>query len=178
MQTIARRIALPAVILAALPVLAADALAVKPGLWETTVITAASGMPTDALANIPPAQRAQIEAMMQQRGTAGPRTHKSKSCVTEKDLREGAFRQDRGEAAQRCKYTPVVSTGRRQEFALQCAGPGGAPGGTGRFVVEAPDNAHVRGEFQMRSSGMNIDAKFTSQWLASSCAGADKDSED
>lgn len=179
MKLMSRRIALPALVLvAALPLLAADGLAVKLGLWETTSVTATSGMsmpamPPEAMANMAPAQRAQMEAMMKQMGGSGPHAVTDKSCVTEKDLKEGAFRQPREDTASKCKYTPVTATGRHQEWAFQCSMPGG--GATGKMIVDAVDSSHVRGTFDMKAPNMTINTKFESKWLSSSCAGQDKD---
>src|SRR5262245_51445076 len=99
----------------ALPVLAADSLAVKTGLWQTTVTTSMAGMslPADVLAKMPPAQRAQMEQRMQQMGAGAPRTMQEKSCITDKDLKDGPFRGV-GNQAQHCTYTPVSATPRHQ----------------------------------------------------------------
>lgn len=159
----------------ALPVLAADSLQVKTGLWETTTISNMSGIsiPADALTKVPPAQRAQMEQMMKQMGARGPQTHKTRSCVTEKDLKDGAFRGVDGSDPQHCKYTPVSSTPRHQEITFVCSNEGHA--GTGRMVIDAPDSTHVQGTIDVKSDAVTMNIKFTSQWLSASCAGADKD---
>jgi hypothetical protein len=158
----------------ALPVLAADSLQVKTGLWETTTTMQMSGLsiPADQLAKMPPAQRAQMEQMMRSMGAAAPRTSKNKSCVTEKDLKEGAFR-DAIKNDQQCKYTTVSATARHQEYTFQCTEQGHAA--NGRMVLDATDGAHVQGTTDVKSDAANINIKFSSQWLGASCAGADKD---
>ena len=50
-------------------------------------------MPADAMANMTPQQKAQMEAMMKQMAASGPKTITERSCVTDKDIREGAFHQ-------------------------------------------------------------------------------------
>jgi hypothetical protein len=160
-------------LLVAMPVLAADSLAVKTGLWETTVTTSMSGMslPADVLAKMQPAQRAQMEQMMKQMGTGAPRTMKDKSCVTEKQLREGAFTNVGNDADQRCKYTPVSASARHQELTFQCSNAGHSA--SGRMVVDATDSTHVQGTADVKSESANLNIKFAAQWLSSSCAGAD-----
>lgn len=168
----------PATLILTLPVLAADALAVKTGLWETTSVSTMSGMPAmnlpaDRLAKMSPAQRAQMEQMMQQMGARGPQTHKTRSCITDKDLKEGAFRGADGSGQQNCKYTQVASSARHQEVTFQCNSDGHK--GTGRMVIDAPDSTHVQGNIDVKTDSVTMNIKLTGQWLSSSCTGADKD---
>jgi hypothetical protein len=163
-----------ATLLIALPVLAADSLQVKTGLWEITTVANNSGIaiPADRLAKMPPEQRARMEEMMKQMAARGPRTNKDKSCVTEKELKEGAFRSA-ANAQPNCKYTQVSATARRQEITFQCSGEG--RDSTSHMVMEAPDSTHVRGTIEARSGSTTINIRITGQWLSASCAGADKD---
>ena len=159
--------------LAAVPALAADGLAVKTGTWETTLTTKASGMtmPAEAMAKMNEQQRAQMEAMMKSMGSAAPKTMTSKSCVTDKELKEGAFRaqQDKDNP---CTYKPVVTTGKRQEVTFECPGTHGVS--SGHMTVDALDSNNVKGEMHIKASGATIDTTFTSKWLSPSCADADK----
>lgn len=170
MKPVSRNLGLAAV-LVTLPVLAADALQVKTGLWETTTISNMSGitLPAEQLAKVPPAQRAQMEQMFRQMGARGPQTHKQKSCVTEKDLKEGAFR-NAGSGQQNCKYTQVASTARHQEITFQCSNQGHA--GSGRMVIDAPDSTHVQGTIDVKSDAVTMNIRLSAQWLSASCAGA------
>jgi hypothetical protein len=158
----------------ALPVLAADSLQVKTGLWENTATIQMSGvsMPADMMAKMPPAQRAQMEQMMRNMGAGAPSTHKEKSCITEKDLKEGAFREA-AKGNQQCKYTTVSATARHQEYTFQCNEQGHVA--NGRMVIDATDSAHVQGTADVKSDAANVSIKFSAQWLGASCAGADKD---
>jgi NACalpha-BTF3-like transcription factor len=160
-------------IAASLPVLAADSLKVKTGLWETTTTMQMSGvsMPADALAKMPPAQRTQMEQMMKQMGVGAPRVSTDRSCVTEKDLQEGAFR-NAGEDMKQCKYTTVSATARHHEYTFQCAQDGHTA--SGRMVIDAADSTHVQGSADIKSAAANMSMKFSAQWLGASCAGADK----
>src|SRR5690348_15022970 len=66
---------------------------VKVGLWESTNTSEMSGMPAmpaippDKLAQVPPEQRARIEAMMKGRG--GSNTSTTRSCLTKESLERG-----------------------------------------------------------------------------------------
>jgi len=163
----------PAAVMIALPVLAADALQVKTGLWETTSTTTLSGMaiPADRLAKMPPAQRAQMEQMMKQ--MSGTKSVKDRSCVTQKDLQEGAFRNRADQDGGHCTYKQVSGTARHQEWAFQCSNDEG--NATGKMTLDAPDSTHVRGVVEMRSDRGNANISLAAQWISASCAGADKD---
>jgi hypothetical protein len=157
----------------ALPVLAADGLNVKTGSWETTITTKTSGMsmPAEAMANMNEQQRAQMAAMMKNMGSAAPKTMTHKSCVTEKELKEGAFRgqQDKGNP---CTYKPVVTSGKRQEMTFECPGEHGVS--SGHMIVDATDSSNVKGEMHIKAQGVSIDSTFTSKWLGPTCADAAK----
>jgi hypothetical protein len=159
--------------MAALPVLAADGLNVKTGTWETTMSMKTSGMamPAESMANMNEQQRAQMAAMMKSIGTAAPRVTTTKSCVTEKDLKEGAFRGQQSKDNP-CTYKPIVTTGKRQEMTFECPSQRGVS--SGHMIVDAADSNNVKGEMHIKASGMSIDSTFTSKWLGPTCADADK----
>jgi hypothetical protein len=162
--------------LIALPVLAADTLQVKLGLWETTVTinnSAMKGMsiPAEQLAQLPPAQRAQMEQMLKQMSGAKPIT--SRSCVTQKDLEEGAFRAQSKQDAGKCTYKQVAGTARHQDWTFQCSSA--EDNATGKMTLDAPDSTHVQGAVDMKSARGSTSIKLASQWISTSCAGADKD---
>jgi hypothetical protein len=147
-----------------LPLLAAERLAVKIGLWENTA-TMSMSMPPEALQKMPAAQRAQMEAVLKQMST--PQTVTDKSCLTEKDLDGSAFREALAQPGMDCEYTTVASTSKRQEITMQCKSPAGPV--TGRITVDVQNDTQVRGTMEMRSSQANVDAKFESKWLATAC---------
>ncbi len=156
----------------ALPVLA-DGLAVKTGAWETTVRTRTSGLivPEEALASMTAQQRTQMEALV---GTsaAGPPPSTSKSCMTQKDIDDGAFRAQQLQKESQCNFKPVASGAKHQEWTFECPSqPGGA---SGRMVVDATDSTHVTGEVNIKAEGVSITTTFTSRWLGDSCAEVDK----
>ena len=81
-------------------------LNVKEGLWEMTMTHSMTGMPAvpnippDALAKLPPEQRARVEAMMK----GGPNVQKV--CITKEKLeKHSAFSNNRGDCTRTVSYT-------------------------------------------------------------------------
>jgi hypothetical protein len=158
----------------ALALWAADSimpLNVKEGLWEMTVTHSMSGMPAapnippDALAKMPPDQRARIEAMM----NGAPSTDIRKECVTkEKIEKHSAFNTNRGD----CTRTVVSSTGSKLEMKFHCVEKQSSSDGT--FVMEAMGSDNVKGTMHSvtnTSSGrtMNMDFTISSKYLGPDC---------
>jgi hypothetical protein len=167
---------LPLVFIAfcSLPLCATDnftPLNVKEGLWEVTVTHSMSGMPAtpnippDALAKMPPEQRARVEAMM--KGT--PSTDVRKECITKEKLeKHSAFSSNRGD----CTRTVVTSTGSKLEVKIHCEEKQTITDGT--LVLEALTSDGVKGTMHSvtNSSGghnMNMDFTFSSKYLGPSC---------
>jgi hypothetical protein len=146
-------------------------LNVKPGLWEVSVtmtgLPAMPAIPDSVLAQMPPDQRAKIEAMM--KGQANT----MKTCVTKDKLEKSeAFRN----APKSCTYTIVSSTSSKLEMKTECTQNGVKM--TGNFVVEAVDSENVKGSMRMNASGgnpsggnnaMNMNSTFTEKWLGADC---------
>jgi hypothetical protein len=153
----------------ALPLLAAERLAVKTGLWENTVTMEITGftLPKEQLEKMPPAQRAQVEQMMKQMGVGAPSTITDKSCLTEKDLDGNAFRGRLEEDGQDCEYQQVTATAKRQEWTFTCKTPGGPA--TGRMAIDVISDTQVRGAMQGRTPQGNIDMKFDAKWQSQAC---------
>ncbi len=157
---------------------AADVFDVKLGLWESThtVTTEMAGMPstpampqlTEAqLAQIPPAQRAQIEAMMKGRGGAGsPQSTTVKYCQTA-ESRARALNVSPRESGCSTKLTSMSAT--KEEIHMDCAGKFKA---SGDMVVERIDSEHAKGNMVLKSEGdrpMTIRMSFTTRWLSADC---------
>jgi hypothetical protein len=158
---------LAVLILAAGASLAADItpLNLKPGLWETTTVQERSGMPSippEALARMPPEQRARIEAMTANK----PAATTTQSCRLDKDLRP--FTNDSNKS---CTQTVLTSTSTKQEVKMECNMNGNT--GTGTATVEAKDSEHVNGlvTMHMGANGRTMDMKITitAKWLSSDC---------
>jgi len=147
-------------------------LNVKLGLWETTVTHSTSGMPgipEDALAKMPPEQRARMEEMMKQKGIGGgPATTVTKSCITREKLdKQTAFAENR----ENCKRTVVSSSPSRMEMKFHCEENKAVSDGT--FIAEVVSSDSTKGSthFVTNSEGhtMTMDFKFTSRYLGAAC---------
>jgi hypothetical protein len=146
-------------------------LNVKEGLWEVTVSHSMSGMPAtpnippDALAKMPPEQRARMEAMM--KGT--PSTDVRKECITKEKLeRHSAFSNNRGD----CTRTVVSSTGSKLEVKFHCEEKQSSS--DGNILIEALGSDNVKGTTHLvtnTSSGhtMTMDFTITSKYLGPAC---------
>jgi len=157
------------VVFSSLTLWAADnltALNVKEGLWEITTTRSMSGMPAmppEALAKLPPEQRARIEAAM----NGGPDVRKE--CITKEKLeKHSAFSNNRGN----CTRTVVSSTGRKLEVKIHCEEKQTSSDGT--FVLEAVSSDSTKGTMHMvtNSSGdhaMTMDFTFSSKYLGPTC---------
>ena len=167
-----------ALIVFSLPALwAADKITplnVKEGLWEVTMTHSMTGMPAmpaippDALAKMPPEQRARVEAAMKQSGMGGPKTDVRKDCITKDKLeKQTAFNDNRGE----CTRTVVNSTGSKLEIKLHCEDKQTSTDGT--LLLEALSSDNVKGSMHSvtNSNGrtMNMDFTFSSSYLGPAC---------
>lgn len=107
---------------------------IKPGLWEVRTSRDADGKPApdmgDRLKNLPPAQRAQIEAMMKQRGVALSSDGNGatlKLCMSAESLAQGGW-QGTGErsehgATERCKSDVTERSGTTWKWHAACIDP-------------------------------------------------------
>ncbi len=168
------KLLLALVVFSSLALWAADnitPLNVKEGLWEMTVTHSMTGMPAmpnippDALAKMPPEQRARVEAMMK----GGPSTDVRKECVTKEKLeKHSAFSNNRGD----CTRTVVSSTGRKLEVKFHCEEKQSSSDGT--FVMEAVGSDSVKGTMHMVSNSgsghaMTMDFTISSKYLGAAC---------
>jgi hypothetical protein len=161
-----------ATLAAALPLLAAERLAVRTGLWENTTTLQLSGfsIPAEQLQRLPPEQRAQAEELMRQMGVGAPRTTTEETCITDADLDGRTFRESLKQAGEQCDIKEVAATSKRQEYSFQCSA-GGLPA-NGRLVIEVVDNSHVRGTMETTTPQGRMDVKFESKWKAAACGDA------
>ena len=154
-------------------------LDVKPGLWETTTKTEMGGMPAmptmpqipeDALAKMPPAQRAQIEARMKAMGGGGgPRSSTVKSCITKESLARG---EHFGQNDNSCTYKVANSSSSvKQEIHMECTR--GTTKMTGDMTIERLDSEHVKGNMSMKAGEggppINVKMSFETKYLGADC---------
>jgi hypothetical protein len=145
-------------------------LNVKEGLWEMTVTHSMTGMPAvpnlppDALAKLPPEQRARVEALMK----GGASTDVHKECITKEKLeKHSAFSNNRGD----CTRTVVNSTSHKLELKLHCEEKQATTDGT--LVVEALGSDGVKGTMHSVTNtdghAMTMDFTFSSKYLGPAC---------
>jgi len=144
----------------------AETLNVKLGTWETTTVTNMSGMhlPEAQLQQLSPEQRQRVEAALKKQQADGPKTHTSRSCVTQKEL-DRFFGRDKDEEKD-CKRTSVVATANKQEVTMEC---GGKFPRKGELHVEALSRERVKGNMKMASEAGNVTAEFNSKWISAAC---------
>jgi hypothetical protein len=150
----------------------------KLGLWESTSSTEIGGMPAmpampaipqDALDKMPPAQRAQVEAMMRGRG-GSPQTTTSKFCIDKDSLRKAFYNSEKS-----CSTKLVSSTGTTQQIHVECTR--GNTRSTGDLTMERVDAEHMKGTGVFKSVGdastggrsMDIKVSFSNKWVAADC---------
>jgi hypothetical protein len=179
-QEHARRVTVPTkgliwsiIVFSAVALWAVDSITplnVKEGLWEMTVTHSMTGMPAapnlppDALAKLPPDQRARIEVMMN--GSNNTDVHKE--CVTKEKLQQhSAFSANRGT----CTRTVVSSTGSKMEVKFHCEDKQTISDGS--FLVEAIGSDNVKATMHSVTNAnghtMNMDFVITSKYLGPAC---------
>ena len=147
---------------------------VKLGLWEITETHTMTGMPVmpsippEALANMTPEQRAQVEARMKDSFGGGPKTTTRRYCMTKEKLdKDTAFSDERNE----CTRTVLSSSSTMTEVKIHCAQKDMTSDGTFKFEALSPEN--VKGAVRMVTTGnghtMHMDFDFTSKYLGASC---------
>jgi hypothetical protein len=156
-------------------------LDIKPGLWENTTTSQMSGVsmpnmpqiPPEKLAQMPPAQRAQVEAMM--KGSAGaPQTRTSKVCITHDQLSKPIF--DTGDKS--CSYNLTSSSSSSQVIHVDCTRGNTKTGGD--LTFKRVDSEHLTGDMLMKSTGdsstagsagqnVTIKLAFSNKFLSSDC---------
>ncbi len=162
-------------LLIALPplALAADSLDVKLGLWEVTYATEMQGsmIPKSVLDKMPPAQRAKMEADMQKRAAGGPEAHVHKSCVTAKDIKEGAFRASEDKGDHSCKTTISAQSSTLQEATVTC---GGKEPRTSHIKVQSQGRERMTGSIENTMERGKITVKLSGKWIGESCTGVNE----
>jgi len=141
-------------------------LNIKPGEWQSTVSMNMSGMPAippEALAKLPPEQRAKIEGRMK----GAPQT--STVCVKKEKL-DQPFAWDKVDKA--CTHSVVTSSGSMQEIHVECAHEHSKTSGVVR--VEALDSENIKGSMQINTThgerAMTMNTTFTSKWIGPTCS--------
>jgi hypothetical protein len=151
----------------------ADSFNAKPGAWEITTTTLTKGMmiPADALANMPPAQRANLEKTMQAR-SGKPSTHVTKSCVTKSDLEQDSVLKSEDE--KNCKKKIVTKSASKMVYEQICTGEN-AYRSTVKLESRTPESISASMDMLQAGGGGKIHVDIKGRWLGASCAGVKED---
>jgi hypothetical protein len=149
-------------------------LHVKTGLWQVTQTSSiGGGIPPEMearLAQMPPEQRARVEAMMQNRFGGAPQTTTFKSCVTEKDLNSEPWQN-----GTQCKWTVLHSDGTDMEARGTECNLGKEQGMSSEIhikihVVDSGNvNATFDGSATQNGHTFTLSGTHTAKWLGATC---------
>jgi hypothetical protein len=171
------RLSLLASCVLAATVMAANAVSItlhmSTGLWETTSLVKMSGinamgnMTPEQMANMPPAARAQMQAMMA--SLNGVHKNTQKSCITQKEL-DHPFRTNMGDSHMTCTDTIVSGTPSEEKIHVVCTGERSAEGDF-HFMMDSPTTMHGHMELVSTQDGHSMTFKndMTGRWLGASC---------
>lgn len=145
-----------------------SAFGTKPGVWEITTVTKMAGMPipADAMANMPEAARARIEAAMGSH-MAAPRSTTVKSCVTQKDLDEDRVLKSDGDS--KCTRKLISKSATSVVMEQTCPAP---QAHTSHMNFQASSPTAMVGTIDVtRPDGFKMHIDMKGRWLGASCAG-------
>ncbi|HTI78841.1 MAG TPA: DUF3617 domain-containing protein [Acetobacteraceae bacterium] len=148
----------------------AATLDVKPGLWEVTTQGETTGVPPippQVLAQMSPAQRAQMMAAMQGRMNQPTVT---RSCLTKKMIDRGMSFDRPGD--DHCTQTVTGSSAHSLDVRVVCTGEQREKT-TGSMHVDATSRESITGAFNMVSTDgtntMTMKRTLQGKWLGSNC---------
>lgn len=148
----------------------ADSFNAKPGAWEMTFTTQSSGMliPPDALAAMPPEQRAKIEQSMQAR-SGKSKTHTVKTCLTKEDLNQHRIIKESEDDEPGCKTDVISKSATKLVLERICPSPHAS---TSHMTVEAQTTESLTGSMDTdRPRAGKVHLDFKSRWIGASCSG-------
>jgi hypothetical protein len=154
-------------------------LNIKPGLWETTRTTEMSGqlpMPPEAreaMAKMPPEQRARAEEMMKEYAKRFAKPTVSRDCMKREDL-DKPFKLDNLEKS--CTQTFLSSSSGKQEMRLQCTDEGVKQNVSFRLDVMNSENfkISVQGTASDGTGAMGLNFTATAKWIGPVCDSKDQ----
>ncbi|MQA22066.1 DUF3617 domain-containing protein [Rugamonas rivuli] len=170
-----KRLIVALAMLAAVP---ASAQTFKPGLWELTNKVKTGNAQTDQamsmalkqLANLPPEQRAQMEAMMKQNGVSMPKAGGDggivvTACVTpEMAAKKELPMNQKGKCTS--KNDPVAGG---MNISFSCTEPASSGTGTLRFNGDSSYVMNMNVSSEAGGKPQNVQVESTGRWLSASC---------
>ncbi len=145
-------------------------LNLKYGLWEVTsagTIKGAPPIPASALANLSPAQKAQMQAAMAAAMASANKPHTYKSCVTAESIQRG-FRDP--ELSNGCTETVVSSTATDMQVKIACTGRQ-KMSGTIHFQASSPQAMSGVIDVTVAENGgaMKVNRQISGKWVGADC---------
>jgi hypothetical protein len=141
-------------------------LALNAGLWEVTVVSKTTGIPSaEDLAQLPPDQRDKVLAEVK---ADQDKPHVFKECLTEQQLKRGfAFGPQK---PGQCANKIVSSTSKVLEVHMECSSEGKA---AGTLRYEAVDPATFAGKSEINATKgadtMTVANDMHGKWLGADC---------
>jgi hypothetical protein len=162
-------------------------LPVKPGLWEMSTSVSRANAPQPALppdaeakiAALPPAQQAQVRAMMAggagPGGAAKPMATTRQTCITGQMSMDSLLNQAQQSPGMQCTYSNRVQTATGASFDTSCTGQTGSAQGHTQF--HATDAEHMTSTTHMTvtssargsSSSSTMDITTTGRFVSADC---------
>jgi hypothetical protein len=139
-----------------------------------TMTTLVAGLqpPAEALAKMPPEQRANIEKALQARA-GKPSTLVTQSCVTQQDLDQD--RIIKSEHEEQCRKKVISKSASKIVIEQTCGAPSAS---TSTVVIEAktPESIAATMDLVQAGTGGKVHVDIKGRWLGTSCAGVKDDS--
>lgn len=156
----------------------------KPGLWEITQTQQGAQvdgeqMPSSEeiaqmMAQMPAAQRQQMEKMMRERGggLSASRPNTIRYCLTPEMAARDTFAQP-PDPGMKCKHDVKAVSSSEARFTFTCSGPNGSFKGEGRSTGMSPEGYKTSISMQgtMEGTPMSMRTEQTGRWLGSDCQG-------
>lgn len=150
----------------------------KPGLWEVQTTTQGQGMGQppnmkEMMESMPPAQRAQMEKMMKERGVGmASKPNSFRYCMTKEQAeRDPTVSPDPDTT---CSNKMHASSPKEATFSFQCTRKDGSTmQGEGRAYDLTPESYAMDMRMQMQHQGqpMQMQIQQKGKWLGADCKG-------
>jgi hypothetical protein len=135
----------------------------RPGLWEVTIanpeLDQARAQMAQQLEKMPPAQRAQVQAMMNSMGVGMTPSGATRLCVSPEKA-DGSLPAAMPEG---CKGTSKIS-GRKLNFEFACQ-----DGSNGRGEFSYPDDRSYTGWTDTTAQGRKMRIEHSGRWVSADC---------
>lgn len=150
------------------PCVFADSFNMKPGAWELTFTSKASGimLPQEMLEKMPPDRRAKLEEAMKAR-SGQPKTRVKKGCITQKDLDQHNFIKAEGEGETACATKVLSKSSTKLVMERTC--PAAEAHYKISIDVKTPEHVEATIDGSTGQGKMHTDLK--GRWLGTSCEG-------